>query len=50
MALLASTRGHGQSNSSLVINTADSIDGLNPGFEKKLGKGRINVRQALKIR
>jgi subtilisin family serine protease len=50
MALLASTRGHGKSNPARVINTADSIDGLNPGFEKKLGKGRINVRQALKIK
>jgi len=50
MALLASNRGHGKSNATLVINTADSIDALNPGYEKKLGKGRINVRQALRIR
>ena len=50
MALLASNRGHGKSSATLVINTADSIDALNPGYEKKLGKGRINVRQALRIR
>ncbi len=50
MALLASNRGHGKSSATLVINTADSIDALNPGYEKKLGKGRINVRQALGIR
>src|SRR6266446_3174280 len=50
MALLASNRGHGKSNATLVINTADSIDALNPGYEKKLGKGRINVRQALRMR
>src|SRR5882724_5002224 len=50
MALLASNRGHGKSSATLVINTADSIDALNPGYEKKLGKGRINVRQALRMR
>ncbi|HYR91671.1 MAG TPA: S8 family serine peptidase [Terriglobia bacterium] len=50
MAMLASSRGHGKSNPTLVINTADSIDVLNPGYEKKLGRGRINVSQALKRR
>ena len=50
MALLASNRGLGKSSATLVINTADSIDALNPGYEKKLGKGRINVRQALRMR
>jgi thermitase len=48
IALRASMRGHGHSDSSLVINTADSIDFLNPGFEGQLGKGRVNVRRALK--
>lgn len=47
MALLASTRAHGQSDSSLVVNTADNIDKLNPGFERTLGKGRLNVYKAL---
>lgn len=50
MAVLASMRGHGQSDSALVIKTADSIDHLNPGLERKLGKGRVNVRQALKVK
>jgi subtilisin family serine protease len=49
VALLASSRGHGHSNSRLVINTADSIDSLNPGFAGMLGKGRINALQALKF-
>ena len=48
IALVASTRGRGHSDASQVVNTADNIDGLNPGFEKQLGKGRINVRRALK--
>jgi len=47
-ALLASVRGHGRSVSPIIINTADFIDCLNPGFEKKLGTGRINLKQALK--
>ena len=48
LAVLAATRGHGQADSSLVLNTADDIDKLNPGFEKQLGRGRINLRRALK--
>src|SRR5207244_2823461 len=48
IALLAQARGHGYSDSSSVINTADSIDNLNPGYARQLGKGRINVRRALK--
>jgi subtilisin family serine protease len=50
IALLASGRGHGQSDSSLAITTADFIDDLNPGLEKKLGKGRVNVQRALKVK
>jgi hypothetical protein len=34
----------------MAIVTADSIDDLNPGLEKKLGKGRINVQRALKVK
>lgn len=40
----------GQSGSSLVINTADSIDALNPGYTNLLGRGRINAERALKTR
>ncbi|MDI6735078.1 MAG: S8 family serine peptidase [bacterium] len=32
---------------SRIENTADPIDYLNPGYEGKLGKGRINVAKAL---
>jgi subtilisin family serine protease len=49
IALLASSRGHGHSTSSLVVSTADSIDGVNPGFAGMLGRGRINALQALKF-
>ncbi len=49
VAVVASARGHGQSDVSQVITTADFIDNLNPGFERKLGRGRINIRQALKL-
>ena len=48
IALLASQGPRGNSDSSLVVTTADGIDQLNPGLERKLGKGRVNVRQALK--
>jgi subtilisin family serine protease len=50
VALIASGRGRGQSDANRVLTTADSIDNLNPSFEKKLGKGRINVLLALKER
>ena len=49
LALLASSRGQGQSDAALVINTADSIDSLNPGFTGMLGKGLINALRALKF-
>jgi subtilisin family serine protease len=48
IALLAQSRGHGHANSSAVINTADDIDNVNPEYALQLGKGRINVRRALK--
>jgi subtilisin family serine protease len=50
IALIASGRGRGQSDTMMAIVTADSIDDLNPGLEKKLGKGRINVQRALKVK
>jgi subtilisin family serine protease len=30
-----------------ILRTADQIDGLNPGFEGQLGRGRINAARAL---
>jgi subtilisin family serine protease len=48
IALLSQSRGPGHSDSSAVTNTADYIDNLNPGYASQLGKGRINVRRALK--
>jgi len=33
----------------LILNNADNIDALNPGYEGKLGSGRINVLGALCI-
>lgn len=50
MALLASVGSKGHSDSALVVNMADSIDAKNPGFERKLGKGRINLSRALKVK
>ena len=50
IALLNSSKGHGQADGAAIVNTADSIDARNPGFEGKLGKGRINLQQALKVR
>ena len=47
LALLASARGHGNSGPPIAVNTADSIDGVNPGFKGQLGTGRINVQRAL---
>jgi len=47
MALAASVREDGDSSPMAVINTADSIDAVNPGFVKQLGKGRIDVARAL---
>jgi subtilisin family serine protease len=47
-ALLASVGTRRSGEVVELINNADPIDALNPGFEKKLGKGRLNVRRALK--
>lgn len=49
IALLAAFRGQGNSDSEMVINTADSIDSLNPGFAGMLGKGRMDALQAVKF-
>lgn len=32
----------------IIENNCDNIDGVNPGYEGKLGKGRINAYRALK--
>jgi subtilisin family serine protease len=49
-ALLTAVGSRRNGEAALLINAADPIDALNPGFEKKLGKGRLNVRQALQQR
>lgn len=49
IALLASFHSSGHSASQLVINTADSIDSVNPGFAGMLGKGRMDALQAMKF-
>jgi len=48
LAVLAGTRGHGQADPSVVVNTADNIDNLNPGFKNQLGRGRIDLWRAMK--
>jgi subtilisin family serine protease len=50
VALLVSSYNRGQSGASQVINTADSIDAINPGFANLLGRGRIDAERALKVR
>ena len=47
VSLLASLRNRGAAQGTLVINSAESIDAKNPGFERMLGKGRLNARLAL---
>jgi subtilisin family serine protease len=47
MSLIVSSHGFGQLDSQKIMNSADSIDLLNPGFEKMLGKGRLNVTKAV---
>ena len=49
IALVSSLRGQVPSNPALlVLNTADPIDNLNPGYAGQLGKGRINALQAMR--
>jgi subtilisin family serine protease len=47
ISLLASLQNRGNSQGSVVMTSAESIDAKNPGFEKMLGKGRVNARLAL---
>jgi subtilisin family serine protease len=46
-ALTASLNGRGNWQGMRVLNTSDGIDLRNPGFEKLLGKGRLNARRAV---
>jgi thermitase len=48
IAVISSIRGRGLSDQSLIAASADSIDVLNAGLERKLGMGRINLLQALR--
>jgi subtilisin family serine protease len=50
MSLVASGRGFRYFDGAVVVNRADSIDAMNPGFERMLGRGRINLAEALLIR
>ena len=50
IALMVTGRSHNQSYAAAVLNTSQDIDGKNPGFERKLGKGRINLRNAFKAK
>jgi subtilisin family serine protease len=50
LALLRSSGTPAQSTEQRVMTTADSIDLLNPSFEKKLGKGRVNIYRSLKTK
>jgi subtilisin family serine protease len=47
VSLLASLQNRGNSQGPIVVSAAESIDIKNPGYERMLGKGRVNVRRAL---
>jgi subtilisin family serine protease len=46
-SLVASLQNRGNAQGTQVVTSAESIDQMNPGFEKLLGKGRLNARRAL---
>jgi thermitase len=48
IALAVSLRPNGQAGGMMAVNMADAIDSLNPGFENKLGRGRLNIQRTLK--
>lgn len=50
IALLASLQNRGAAKGALVVASAEPIDQKNPGFEKMLGRGRVNARLALEKR
>ena len=50
IALVSSVTPRGAASDAMVITTADSIDDKNPGYERQLGKGRVDVMNALKTR
>jgi subtilisin family serine protease len=47
LALRATSKGNMHSDVAAVLNNADFVDHLKPGFEKQLGKGRVNAHRAL---
>jgi len=50
IALVSSVTPRGAASDATVITTSDSIDDKNPGYERQLGKGRVDVMNALKTR
>jgi len=50
IALVSSVTPHGSESAAIVITTADSIDDKNAGYERQLGRGRLDVMNALKNR
>jgi subtilisin family serine protease len=46
-ALSASLNGRGNWQGVRILNTSDDIDVRNPGFEKLIGKGRLNAWRAV---
>ena len=47
LALVVSSGQHRHSDTSIVINTADNIDSLNPGYAGQLGTGLVDAQRAL---
>jgi subtilisin family serine protease len=47
VSLVASLQNRGNSQGPIVVSAAESIDTINPGYERMLGKGRVNARRAL---
>jgi subtilisin family serine protease len=50
IALVSSLYPQGLQDVEMVVNTADPIDDQNPGYERQLGSGRLNLQNALKSR
>jgi subtilisin family serine protease len=50
ITLLSSLQSRGSPQGPIVVTSAEPIDSKNPGFERMLGKGRLNARLALEQR
>jgi subtilisin family serine protease len=50
ISLLAALQNRGNQQGPVVVSSAEPIDSKNPGFERMLGKGRLNARLALEQR